>query len=113
VGVGLSMVVAPRLVLRSGTRDISGSMLLLTRTIGIRDVVIGAGTLLALVTGTPADARRWVMAGTASDALDVVAGAKSAPWVGRRSAVLAAAIAAQMAAADVWVLLGTDDVSAA
>ena len=107
------MVIAPRLVLRSATRDISGSMLLLTRTVGIRDVVIGAGSLLALATGSPADARRWVIAGTASDVLDVAAGATSASWVGRPAAIVATVVAAQMAAADVWVLLGSDDVSAA
>jgi hypothetical protein len=104
VAVGLAMVVAPKQVLRVATTEVSGSMLLLTRTIGIRDLVIGLGTLRALRSDNVADSRRWMAASLASDALDTIAGVTSAPMVGRGSAVLATAMAAPLAACDVWAL---------
>ncbi len=104
VAVGLVMVVAPKQVLKMATTDVSGSMLLLTRTIGIRDLVIGLGTLRALRSGDVADGRRWMTASLASDTLDTVAGVTSASMVGRGSAILATAMAAPLAACDVWAL---------
>jgi hypothetical protein len=104
VAVGLVMVAAPKQVLRMATTDVSGSMLLLTRTIGIRDLVIGLGTLRALRSDNVADGRRWMGASLASDVLDTIAGVTSAPMVGRGSAVLATAMAAPLAACDVWAL---------
>jgi uncharacterized protein YjeT (DUF2065 family) len=103
--VGLTLALTPKQALRLATNDISGSMLLLMRTIGIRDLVIGVGALSALRSGHTADARRWVIASLASDALDVIAGLTSAPLVGRGSALLATGMAAPLAAADLWVLM--------
>jgi hypothetical protein len=113
VAVGVVMIAAPRLVLRMAAGEVSGSMILLTRTIGIRDVALGAGALAALNSGgdadTRAEAQRWVVAGLVSDALDTLAGATSARLVGRRSAILATTIATPMVAADLRALSGAPE----
>jgi hypothetical protein len=100
--VGMAMVMAPRKVLQVGTDDVTGSAILLIRTIGIRDIVIGMGALAAFGSGSAADARRWTSISLGSDALDVVAGAFSARHVGKRSALIATGTALPMVAADVW-----------
>ena len=64
-------------------------MPLLLRTVGIRDLAIGAGTASALASGTTSDVRRWVIAGLVSDVLDVAAGLASARSTGARGLVSA------------------------
>ena len=81
VAVGAAMLAAPRLIGRSD----DPSLPLLLRTIGVRDVVIGAGTLLAPRTDLP----RWAMTALASDACDVVVGAASVRRIGWRGGMVA------------------------
>lgn len=70
-------------------------MPLLLRTVGIRDLALGVGTALAVVSGSRSDVTRWLAAGLISDTLDVGAGVASVRTNGARGAV-AAAIAAPM-----------------
>ena len=100
--VGMGMMIAPRKVLQVGDAEVTGSALLLIRTIGIRDIVIGSGAFAALSSGSATDARRWTSVSLASDALDVAAGACSARHVGKRSALIATGTALPMVAADLW-----------
>jgi hypothetical protein len=104
LGAGLALGGAPRSFLR-WERDIpaGSSMVLLMRTVGIRDLAIGAGTVLAAWSGTTRELRRWVGAGLLSDALDVGAGLAAARTTGVRG-VASALVAAPVVAADVWVL---------
>ena len=78
-------------------------MSLLLRTVGIRDLAIGLGTLAAARSLSDGDLRRWLAAGLASDFLDVAAGVAGARTTGLRS-VSSALIAAPMVAAGVYAL---------
>ena len=78
-------------------------MVLLMRTVGIRDLALGLGTVHAARSGSTREVRRWVGAGLVSDALDVAAGLASARTTGVRG-VLSALIASPMVAADAWAL---------
>src|SRR5258708_5289264 len=62
-GVGVALIAVPRL---AGGRDASTRML--ARTVGVRDFVLGAGTLIAALRG---NASSWMRGGLASDAADV------------------------------------------
>ena len=104
LAVGLVMIAMPRLVLRLAAREITGAEVLLTRTIGIRDAVLGAGGMAALRSDDYQAARTWIVAGLTSDVMDTVAGLFSARWVGGKAAFLATSLGAQMTAADVWAL---------
>lgn len=72
VGFGLLMLVAPRLLTRrSGNRqDPPVPYVWWLRAFGIRDAVLGAGTLMALSDGDGPAAARWVQVGAAADTLD-------------------------------------------
>jgi hypothetical protein len=68
---------------------------ILVRTIGIRDVILGAGTLLAARDGsagvaTKTGATRWLAASLASDAADVLLALASRRELGLRGTWLAA-----------------------
>ncbi len=80
--VGVALIAAPR---RIGRNEDPGAALLM-RTIGIRDLVIGAGTATAPEAGIAA----WGRAALASDGLDVVAGSLAAPRIGAGAGLLAA-----------------------
>ncbi len=82
MAVGVTMLAAPRLV---GRND-DPSFQLLLRTIGVRDLVLGAGTVLA----PDADLTRWATTALASDLTDVVVGAASIRTVGRQGGLVAA-----------------------
>ena len=64
----------------------------MTRTMGIRDLAIGAGTMHTLAEGTPA--RSWILAGAASDLVDVVATVLAVRYIGLRRALPVVAVAA-------------------
>jgi hypothetical protein len=104
VAAGLSLGGTPATFLR-WERDVpSGtSMPLLLRTVGIRDLALGLGTASAVHSGSTRDLHRWLGAGLVSDALDVVAGIRSARTIGARG-VVSALIAAPMVLADAWAL---------
>ena len=78
-------------------------MPLLLRTVGIRDLAIGAGTMAAARSPSDADLRRWLAAGVASDFLDVAAGVAGARTTGLRS-ISSALIAAPMVGAGLYAL---------
>src|SRR5260370_5512111 len=76
--VGLGLIMAPRAVARlQADQSPTGTAVLLIRTIGIRDLVLGAGTVAAAQAAGDEGVRRWITFGLLSDALDVVAGAIS------------------------------------
>jgi hypothetical protein len=92
--VGLGLIAAPGVPMRiSGREEPTGASLLLMRTIGIRDLVLGLGTVAAARSGQAREARRWTAAALASDSLDVAASLASFRSIGRRDALSAAALA--------------------
>jgi hypothetical protein len=103
--VGASMVVAPAQFLRlSGREAPTPVSILLMRTIGIRDVVLGAGTVAASRSGDDGAARAWTSAGLASDSLDVVASVAAARAIGRAESAGAALAALVFATGDLLAL---------
>jgi hypothetical protein len=94
-GVGVALLAAPAIPLRmAGGDEPNGAAVLLMRTIGIRDLVLGLGTVLAAGSVDPSDADRWSAMTLASDSLDAVIGLAAAPAIGSRDAVGAASLAA-------------------
>ena len=105
VAVGLALAAAPGRVLKGSVGEgPSGSMLLLARTVGIRDLVIGAGTISALRSGEGGDVSRWVAVGLTSDVLDAVAGLAGTRLVGRRRALVATGVTLPVITAGLWSL---------
>ena len=103
--VGAGLILAPAAVLRlSGREAPTPVSILLMRTIGIRDLVIGAGTVAAARRGSDADLRRWTSGGLASDSLDVLASVVAASTIGRVEAVGAAGAALLFAVGDAVAL---------
>jgi len=104
-GVGVGLVVLPGRFLRlSGREAPTPVSILLMRTIGIRDLVLGVGTVAAARSGDAGDVRRWTSAGLASDSLDVAASLATARSIGRAEAVGATAAALVFAVGDTLVL---------
>jgi len=100
IGAGIALGGVPRPFLRLEEPIPPGSsMTLLMRTVGIRDLALGVGTLRTVRSGTTTDIERWIAAGLVSDALDVAAGLASARTMGARG-VLSAAVAAPMVVLD-------------
>ncbi len=92
--VGAALIVAPGAPMRlSGSEEPSGASLLLMRTIGIRDLVLGLGTVFAARSDVGGDVGRWNSAALASDALDTVVSLASARSIGKRDSRVAAALA--------------------
>ena len=103
--VGVVLVASPAAFLRLSSREApSGVSILLLRTIGIRDLVIGAGTVSASRRGSTTDARRWTSAGLASDSLDVLASLATVRSIGRKESAGAAGAALVFAVGDVLAL---------
>ena len=104
IATGVVLSIAPRSVLRlQATDEPSGSLVLMTRTVGIRDLVVGIGSLAALRSGD-GDIRRWVRVGLLSDVLDALAGAFGARLVGKRGALVSALVPVPVIAADIYAL---------
>jgi hypothetical protein len=104
-GVGVGLVVLPTRFLGLSSREAPTPVsVLLMRTIGIRDVVLGAGTVAAFRRGDDADARRWTSTGLASDSLDVVASLMASRSIGRVESAGAAAAALVFAVGDTVAL---------
>lgn len=105
VVVGVALGTAPRAFLRATTEgEPPGSLILFTRTVGIRDLALGSGTIAAVQAGGPDDLRRWLAAGFTSDVLDLLASLVSAPLVGKRGALIATGVTLPVVAADIWAL---------
>ena len=67
----------------------SGTETLLMQTIGIRDVVLGAGGFAAWLRGGDGEFQRWAIVGLISDSADLLLGLRSKPLVGTKSATIA------------------------
>ena len=85
VGVGAAMLLAPGRFFSPG----SGTETLLMQTIGIRDVVLGAGGCAAWLRGGDGEFRRWATVGLISDSADLLLGLRSKPLVGTKRALIA------------------------
>ncbi|WP_207006470.1 hypothetical protein [Nocardioides aromaticivorans] len=96
LAVGIALLAAPRLV----GRDDDPSFQLLMRTIGVRDLVVGAGTVLA----PGASAVHWGRSALASDSLDMVVGAASVPTVGAGGGAVATLAPVPFVAVGWWAL---------
>lgn len=66
---GAGCMVAPRTVMGPAGKRAEGQMVWLTRAFGVRDLVLGAGTFLALQARGPL-AVPWVEVSAAADSLD-------------------------------------------
>jgi hypothetical protein len=92
--VGVALIAAPEVPMRiAGGEEPSAASVLLMRTIGIRDLVVGLGTVAAARSDDGNDARRWTAAALASDSLDVTASLASVRAIGKRDAWGAALLA--------------------
>jgi hypothetical protein len=74
------------------------------RTIGIRDLVLGLGTVSATQSNDQSDAHRWIQATLASDALDTVVSLAALRSIGRRDSLFAAALAFGFVCGDLQAL---------
>ena len=103
--VGAGLILAPGAFLRlSGREAPTPVSVLLMRTIGIRDLVLGTGTVTAARRGSDGDLQRWTSVGLASDSLDVLAGLAAAPAIGRIESAGAAGAALVFAIGDLMAL---------
>jgi hypothetical protein len=100
VGVGAAMLIRPGWFYRQG----SGTEMLLMRTVGIRDLVLGSGACAAVATGSGGELRRWASFGLLSDGADLVLGLRSRSLVGSRSAMIATLAPVPFVAAGIFGL---------
>ncbi len=100
--VGVALIAAPAVPMRlSGREEPTSAGLLLMRTIGIRDLVLGLGTVAAARSDAVEDFRRWNAAALASDSLDAAVSVASARSIGKRDARIAALLALAFVCGDV------------
>jgi len=104
---GAALTVRTESLLRMVVKDAepTGSLFLFARTVGIRDLVIGLGTLAASFDGESIeDLRRWTRISLASDAIDTVSGMVSARHVGVVGSIQATAASVPFVAGGWWAL---------
>jgi hypothetical protein len=100
--VGLTLIAAPGAPMRLARRDEpTGADKLLMRTIGIRDLVLGLGTVAAARSVDVSDVRRWTTAALASDSLDAAASLASLRSIAKRDSWSAAMLALVFVCGDV------------
>ena len=105
--VGIALIVAPGVPMRlAGREEPTGASLLLMRTIGIRDLVVGMGTVAAARSPESGDGGRWTLAALASDTLDTVVGLASFRSIGKRDAWAAGGLAFLFACGDLVSVRG-------
>src|SRR6185312_8543170 len=97
MAIGAAMMVAPRLIgpMWVGDDGERPTVKLLARAVGVRDLVVGLGTAVALDRGAPV--RGWLEGAAVADAVDFVAtlaAGDSIPRRSRRSVLLIAAASA-------------------
>ena len=97
MAVGVALLAAPKAI----SRNSDPSFTLLMRTVGVRDLVLGAGAVLG---GGGPGGTLWGKAALASDSLDVVVGTMAIPKVGLGPGLVAALLPVPFAAADAWAL---------
>ena len=101
--VGIALIAAPAAPMRlAGQEQPTGASMLLMRTIGIRDLVLGAGAVAAARSGGMGDIRRWTTSALASDSLDVAASLASMRSIGRRDSISAALLALIFVGGDLY-----------
>lgn len=100
VAVGLALIAVPERVGAGwiGPEAAGAGTQAFARALGVRDVALGAGALMALRQGDPA--KRWLGWGAAADAVDFGA-TLGAPGIPLRGKLAAAAIAGTAMAAGV------------
>ena len=105
VGAGIALGGAPNSFLRweRTAAPPESSMGLLMRTVGIRDLALGLGTVASVRAGSTHDLQRWVGAGLLSDSLDVGAGLAAARTTGVRG-VISSATALPVVLLDLWAV---------
>jgi len=105
VGAGIALGGAPNTFLRweSGAPTPTSSASLLMRTVGIRDLALGIGTVASIRRGSTRDLQGWVGVGLLSDTLDFAAGLTAARTIGVRG-ILASATAVPVVALDLWAV---------
>ena len=89
---GIGCMAAPRTMTGTAGTPAEGSLVWMTRAFGVRDLVLGAGTFLA-VTHDGEAAVRWVELSAAADALDVANAAAFHRELGRSGVLTTFAIA--------------------
>jgi hypothetical protein len=104
-GAALALKTAEMLRLMVRNEEPGGSLFLFARVVGIRDLVLGAGTLAASF-GDESDVRRWATTCLASDIADTVAGASASRYVGRGGAAAATVASLPFVAGGAWSLRG-------
>jgi hypothetical protein len=103
--VGALLIALPGPFLALSRREPStGAARLLLRTIGIRDLVLGLGTVAASRSDDADDVRRWTAVTLTSDSLDVVASVASRRSIGTVSSIAAAALAIVAVSGDIHVV---------
>jgi len=102
-GLALTVKTAEMLRVMVRNEEHTGSMFLFARTVGIRDLVLGAGTLAASF-GDLDDTRRWASVCLVSDVIDTAAGAMSSRYVGPGGAAAATAASIPFVAGGAWSL---------
>jgi hypothetical protein len=108
--VGVALIAVPKVPMRiSGREQPTGASTLLMRTIGVRDLVIGLGTVAAARTDDESSVRSWTTAGLASDSLDTLIGLASASSIGKRDATGAALLSFVFVLGDIFALRGRPD----
>ena len=104
-GVGLVMMTAPAPIVGISKREPrTQTAVLLLRTIGIRDLALGAGTIASAKSKREDDLRRWTLIALASDSMDVLASLGSRRSIGLRDSSLAALLAMVAVAGDLHAL---------
>lgn len=106
--IGIVMLLAPRKGVRGwlGRDADSGGVTLLARAFGAREIALGAGTLGALTTGSPA--RPWVVAGIVSDGVDAAASVLALRHLPARRALTNATVATSATVAGLAALDAVD-----
>jgi hypothetical protein len=101
--VGIALLAAPRVPMRLARRsEPTAAEVLLMRTIGIRDLALGLGTVAAARSGDEGDIGRWLAAGLASDSLDAAASVASMRGIGKRDSLGAAMLALAFVCGDLY-----------
>lgn len=76
LAIGIALVLFPRLVMggmAGGRARMTPALVLVTRLLGVRDAILGAGTLAALTDGDAAGVRTWMTYGAIADGGDALA----------------------------------------
>lgn len=104
VAFGLSILVAPRLVMGAPGRRAEGPLIWLARAFGVRDMVLGLGTLGALVRDD-GSATTWVGLSAAADTWDAILAVAFREDLGPAFAGATLALAVPAAAGGWWAAI--------